>query len=95
MSNLGTQIFEAHRALGALEEKLCDFIDELFGKEGWTDFDFDPYDKSLEIYGVPEGVKLTGDGLTRICVAGFDRIWLHVGSERRQPGERYYSRCAL
>lgn len=84
-------LFDAERVLAKAEESLCDFLDGVFGKTGWEDYAYDVYDRSVEVFGVPLGVQLSGDGLTMFRVAGFDRVWLHAHlTEKRMPGERFY-----
>lgn len=88
--SVADSLYEASAAAGRAEEALADFLDGVLGEGGWCGFDHDRTDRSVEVYGVPPRVELSGDGLTMFRVAGFDRVWLHEAKVRGMPNERYY-----
>jgi hypothetical protein len=66
----------------------------------WSDYSYDYYDGSLEIYGVPEIFELCEESLSKLKEFGFRIIWLHTvdskklytnQTPRHEQGERYYS----
>ena len=84
---LAEDLFTAQAQLGFVEDRLGDVCEAALGASNWDDFDYDPTDCSVEIYGVP----VRGYDLSPLFDAGFRRVWLHVGAQRRQEGERYFS----
>lgn len=87
---LADKLFEANRQRMLLEEQVGDILDRALGCGAWSDFDYDYYDRSIEIYGVTDGATMTGGAQEELRDAGFARAWTHVGDQRRQSGERYY-----
>lgn len=65
---IAQRLFDATHAKAEIEESLTIEYEEL----GW-----DPYDESLEIYGVAPDIRLDGPQLQAIHEAGFHKVYVN------------------
>jgi hypothetical protein len=88
---LADRLWAAERAASRAEDELLDILQSILG-DRWDDFTTDYYDRSIEIYGVPEDFVLDDAGQLALREAGFHRAWTHVDLRRSggEKGERAY-----
>jgi len=89
---LADRLFTAKRDYEHVEVEVCHVLWSIFGSGGWEDFTADHYDRSIEVFGVKEDVRLTPDQQQMLWDKGFERCWTHVARERadNEIGEIYY-----
>jgi hypothetical protein len=83
------------------ESELGDLLDSLSRPFSWSDFSYDYYDYSLEVYGVSDSYKLCGEDAIKLKKYGFHQVWTHTVNNkneytnksrpaRQKEGERFY-----
>ncbi len=84
-------LWEAAREVDRIEDEIGDVLNAIFGAEGWDDFTTDPYDRSIEVFGVHRDFELNATDIGWLRSTGFDRAWTHVHKTKtHEPGERQY-----
>lgn len=83
--NVAGKVWAARHLFSRFEDQLEDLIGE-FEKLGHDD-----YDQSLEIYGVPEDVRLGEDAQRLIRDAGFHKVYVNHPGERETRWETHYT----
>ena len=82
------------------ETELVELLESFPPPFNWSDFKYDYYDFSLEIFGVPDTFKLCGEIANKLHDYGFHKVWTHKVNNkeeytnlkpRRQQGERFYT----
>ena len=74
---LAATVFATSIAFAKAEDELIELLWRLYGERGHSEFTFDHYDESIEVYGcTPTAAAF--DGLRD---AGFARIWQHAHPE--------------
>jgi hypothetical protein len=71
--NIAGKVWAARLLLSVFEDALGDLIGE------FDSIGHDDYDQSLEIYGVPENVRLDEEAQRLIRDAGFGQVWVNHG----------------
>lgn len=84
------RLFKVTLQLGLLEEALYRSCDEVF-KDCWSDFGYDYYDESLEIYGINNDTRLTEAEALKLLELGFGIIYVN----HKDGFETHYSRSNL
>lgn len=84
------RLFKVTLQLGLLEEALYRSCDEVF-KDCWSDFGYDYYDESLEIYGINNDTRLTEAEALKLLDLGFGIIYVN----HKDGFETHYSRSNL
>ena len=96
------ELFDLQIFVMKADGELGDMLDSLSKPFDWSDFSYDYYDYSLEIYGVPDSYKLCGGDAKKLKEYGFHQVWTHCvnnkadygasasPNNRKQKGERFY-----
>lgn len=94
MTTLAEELFDNQIHTFNLEERLEDALDEILGDNEWSDYTYDYYDSSLEVYGC--SISLNEEQRQEFSKLGFHQMWVHENTLKDseiggRSKETYYS----